>query len=403
MAVYVWEGRTRQGGVVRGEMEAASDVLVAAQLRRQQIQPSRVRAKGAGGAKLKLPGFGGRVGDKDLAVFTRQFSTMINAGLPLVQCLEILALQQKKERFRKKLLDIKQQVESGSTFTEALKKHPDVFDDLYANMVAAGEVGGILDVILQRLAAYIEKAMKLKKQIKGAMVYPIAIMGVAIVVVSVLLIFVIPIFQKMFVDMGGELPGPTQLVITMSNFMRGNILFIIGAGVAVGFVLRRIYRTPKGKDVIDALLLKAPVFGDLIRKIAVAKFSRTLGTLVKSGVPILDGLEIVARTAGNKVIERALMSVRVEIAQGKTIAEPLGHVGVFPPMVVQMVGVGESTGAMDEMLAKIADFYEEEVDSAVAALTSLLEPAMMVVLGGLIGGLVVAMYLPIFKLAGTVG
>jgi len=300
------------------------------------------------------------------------------------------------------LKEIKADVEGGSTFADALKKHPKTFDELFVNLIAAGEIGGILDTILNRLSAYIEKAMKLKKQIKGAMVYPVTVLVIAIAVVAVLLIFVIPIFKKMFEDFGGTLPGPTQLVINMSEWMRRYIIFIIFFFGIIFFAFRRFYRTQKGRSLIDDLVLKAPVFGDLLRKVAVARFTRTLGTMIQSGVPILDALDIVAKTAGNKTVEGAIYKTRASISEGRTIAEPLAESGVFPSMVVQMISVGESTGALDSMLNKIADFYDEEVDAAVSALTSMIEPMMMVFLGGTIGGLVIAMYLPIFKIAGQI-
>jgi type IV pilus assembly protein PilC len=344
-----------------------------------------------------------KVETKDLVVFTRQFATMIDAGLPLVQCLDILASQQENKTMKNVLYAVKESVEGGSTFADALGRHPKVFDDLYVNLVAAGEIGGILDTILNRLAAYIEKAMKLKKQVKGAMVYPSTIMAIAVIVVGVILIFVIPTFAKMFTEFGGELPGPTKFVIGLSNFIVKYILVMIAAGVLLVIGFKKWYATPKGRKAFDTFALKAPIAGPLIRKVAVAKFTRTLGTMVSSGVPIMDGLDIVAKTAGNKVIEEAIYKVRQAISEGKTMAEPLSACGVFPPMVVQMISVGEATGAMDTMLTKIADFYDDEVDDAVGALTAMMEPMLMVFLGTTVGGLVVAMYLPIFKLAGAVG
>jgi type IV pilus assembly protein PilC len=402
MPVFTYEGKTAQGQVTKGELEAVSDAAVRILLRRQGITPTRVAKKGAGlSFELKLGG--NSVSEKELVVLTRQFATMIDAGLPLVQCLDILAGQQPNAFFKKTLTKIKEDVESGSTFNEALAKHPKVFDELFVNLVAAGEVGGILDTILNRLAAYIEKSMKLKKRIKGAMVYPGVIMTVAVGVVTVLLVFVIPIFAKMFADFGSELPMPTKLVIEMSNWLKSSIVWIILGSIGATVAFRQWYKTPNGQKLVDKNLLKLPVVGDLIRKIAVARFTRTLGTMVSSGVPILDGLQITAKTAGNKTVETAIMETRQSISEGKTIAEPLQKSGVFPSMVCQMIAVGESTGALDTMLNKIADFYDDEVDSAVGTLTALMEPALMVFLGVAIGGLVIAMYLPIFKIAGAVG
>jgi type IV pilus assembly protein PilC len=401
MPMFTYEGKTAQGQATKGEMEGVSEAAIRILLRRQGITPVRVAKKGGGGS-LNLS-LGNRVSEKELVVFTRQFATMIDAGLPLVQCLDILAGQQPNPFFKKTISKIKEDVEGGSTFNEALAKHPKVFDELFVNLVAAGEVGGILDTILNRLAAYIEKSMKLKKRIKGAMVYPGVIMTVAVGVVAILLLFVIPIFAKMFADFGGELPAPTKFVIAMSEWLKTWVIPILIGLVAGGFLFKKWYGTDGGKKVVDANVLKLPVVGDLIRKIAVARFTRTLGTMVSSGVPILDGLQITAKTAGNKTVEAAIMATRQSISEGKTIAEPLQKSGVFPSMVCQMISVGESTGALDAMLNKIADFYDDEVDSAVGALTALMEPALMVFLGVAIGGLVIAMYLPIFKIAGAVG
>lgn len=402
MPVFVYSGRTRTGQLITGEMEASTREAVVAQLRRQQVMATSVKPK-ARSLEITIPGFGGRVGDKDIAVFTRQFATMIDAGLPLVQCLEILASQQENRTFKKTLIEIRQDVEGGSTFAAALKKHPKVFSNLYANMVEAGEAGGILDTILNRLAAYIEKSMKLKKKIKSAMIYPSTIVTVAITVVIFLLVFVIPTFKAMFEGFGATLPLPTRIVLELSRIVRTYFLLGLGAVVAAVIGLRFYYKSENGRKTIDALVLKAPVFGPLIKKVSVAKFTRTLGTLISSGVAILEGLEITARTAGNKVVEEAVLRTRASIAEGKTIAEPLKASGVFPPMVVQMIAVGEQTGALDAMLGKIADFYDEEVDTAVSNLTSLLEPMLMVFLGVVIGGVVIAMYLPIFKLVTVVG
>ncbi len=401
MPKFTWEGKTKAGAATSGEIEAPNEAFVLAQLRRQQITPDKVKAK-AKEFKFKLPGSGG-VDKKDLAIFTRQFATMIDAGLPLVQCLDILGGQQSNETFKKVIMQVKADVEGGSTFADALGKHPKVFDTLYVNLVAAGEVGGILDTILARLAAYIEKALKLSKQIKGAMVYPATILGVALIVTAVLLLYVIPIFGKMFSEGGKALPGPTQFVMDMSDWAKKYFLVVLAGMAAVVFAIRFYYSKESGRRNIDRLLLKTPVIGSLIQRIAVARFSRTLGTMVSSGVPILESMDIVARSAGNKIIEEAIFHARASISEGKTIAEPLAECKVFPGMVTQMVSVGEATGALDQMLNKIADFYDEEVDAAVAALTSLLEPIMMIFLGVVIGGLVMAMYLPIFTMAGAIG
>jgi type IV pilus assembly protein PilC len=405
MAKFSWEARNKAGQTQKGVMEAESSGLVEAQLKKFGFSGITIKEEGKGGGiQIKLPGFGAKkVETKDLVVFTRQFATMIDSGLPLVQCLEILAGQQENPTFRDVLFKVKESVESGSTFADALSKHPNVFDELYVNLVAAGEVGGILDTILSRLAAYIEKAMKLKKQVKGAMVYPATIMSIAVIVVGVILVFVIPTFAKMFTEFGGELPAPTKFVIALSNFFKKYLIVMIAAGFGLKYAIGKYYKTPVGRKNIDKMALRAPIAGPLIRKVAVAKFTRTLGTMISSGVPIMDGLEIVAKTAGNKIVEEAIFGVRQSISEGKTMAEPLAACGVFPPMVVQMISVGEATGAMDTMLNKIADFYDDEVDDAVSALTAMMEPMLMVVLGTTVGGLVVAMYLPIFKLAGAVG
>jgi type IV pilus assembly protein PilC len=402
MPAYVWKGVNRKGQKKKGEMDAENENFVRLTLRRQGIEPSLIKLKPKDvfeSVKLFQP----RVTEKDIVVMTRQFATMIDAGLPLVQCLDILYSQQDNRTFKRILKQIKDDVEEGSTFADALKKHPDVFDELFVNLVAAGEIGGILDVILNRLANYIEKAAKLKKKVKGAMVYPLVVMIIAVCVVAVILIFVIPVFQQMFADFGRALPAPTQFVVNLSNFVKSYIIYIIVFVALCIFAFRRFYRTERGRTVVDDLILKAPVFGVLIRKVAVAKFTRTLGTMISSGVPILDSLDIVAATAGNKTIETALRETRISISEGRTIAEPLADSDVFPTMVVQMISVGEATGALDTMLTKIADFYDDEVDAAVEALTAMLEPFMMVFLGGTIGGLVVSMYLPIFQMAGAVG
>lgn len=402
MATFVWTGRTPKGTMQKGEVVAKNRDEVIALLRKQSILVTSVQQK-MGEISISLPGFKGKVKEKDIVIFTRQLATMIDAGLPLVQCLEILSNQTDNKVFAKAIAEIRSDVEAGSTYADALKKHPKIFDDLYVNMVAAGEAGGILDTILNRLAKYIEKAMKLKKQIKGAMIYPSTIVSVAVIVITVLMIWVIPTFASIFTDMGGALPLPTQIVIGASHFMKSNIIYMAIGAIVFGFLFRAYYRTQKGRRVIDHLALKLPVLGDLIQKASVANFTRTLGTLISSGVPILEALIIVARTAGNKVIEEAILFARQSISEGKTIAEPIGKAKVFPPMVVQMIAVGETTGALDAMLSKIADFYDDEVDAAVAALTSLLEPMLMIFLGVTIGFIVVAMYLPIFKLGSVVG
>ena len=402
MPFFVYSGRTRTGQVISGQMEAASREVVVAKLRSQQILATSIRPK-AKDIEIRLPGFGSGVSEKEIAIFTRQFATMIDAGLPLVQCLEILASQQDNKTFKKTLADIRGSVEGGSTFAAALRKHPRIFSDLYVNMVEAGEAGGILDTILNRLAAYIEKSIQLKKKVKSAMIYPSTIVSVAITVVIFLLIFVIPTFKSMFEGFGATLPLPTQIVLGASNFVRDYFVYIAAVAAGAVVALRMYYKTKGGRKVVDATLLKLPVFGILIRKVAVAKFTRTLGTLISSGVAILDGLDITARTAGNKIVEEAVQRTRASIAEGRTIADPLKASGVFPPMVVQMIAVGEQTGALDTMLAKIADFYDEEVDVAVSNLTALLEPMLMIFLGLVIGGVVIAMYLPIFKLVTVVG
>ena len=403
MPVYLWKARTRQGTIKKGEVEAANDAAVMAQLRAQMLLPVSVKAKPKDVTEY-LTFLRPRIKTKELVIFTRQFATMIDAGLPLVQCLEILGDQQENRTFKEVIREVKSDVEQGSTFADALRKHPKPFDALYVNLVQAGEIGGILDTIMNRLAVYLEKADALARKVKGAMVYPITVLVVAVAVVVLMLVKIIPTFEKMFADFGGQLPGPTQAVINMSHWMQEwlGLFAVITGGLLVAYFQAR-KRVPKFRRATDMLALKLPVFGPLLRKVAVARFSRTLGTMVASGVPILDGLDIVAKTAGNMVIEEALYDVKTAISEGKTIAEPLSESEVFPGMVVQMIAVGEETGAMESMLSKIADFYDDEVDAAVEALTAMLEPAMMVVLGGTVGGLLVAMYLPIFKIAETIG
>ena len=398
--VFEWSGKTAKGLIESGEVAANSKEEVIALLRKRSITPTLVRPKGkTGGGFADKLSFGGGVKDKDIVVFTRQFATMIDAGLPLVQALDILSNQVENKFLAKSLAGIKSDVEAGSTYADALRKHPKAFTDLYANMVAAGESGGILDTILNRLASYIEKAMKLKKKVKGAMIYPIVVSTVAIGVIAVIMIFVVPTFAKMFTSMGGTLPAPTQFVMTISKFIAGTGGLVTGICLVAFFIAYgQIRKTEKGRYITDRLFMKLPIFGILLRKVAVAKFTRTLGTLISSGVPILDGLEITAKTAGNKVIEYAVMDIRQNVSEGKTLAEPLMKTKVFPPMVTHMISVGESTGALDAMLSKIADFYDDEVDNAVGNLTAMMEPMLMVFLGGSVGFIVVAMYLPIFKL-----
>jgi type IV pilus assembly protein PilC len=403
MATFTWEGVTRQGSVQKGKTQSSSRDALTDALRRKGIRLTGATEVAEGKRGLTLPGLGGGVSEKDIVVFTRQFATMIDAGLPLVQCLNILATQAENPVFAKILGQVKSDVEEGATYADALGKHPKVFNNLYVNMVAAGEAGGILDVILNRLAAYIEKAMALKRRVKSAMTYPAVVMTIAMGIIGIIMVFVIPSFAKMFGSFGAALPLPTRMVIAMSNFMVHNIVFIIIGIAAFIWAFKMWYSTRSGKKLVHRALLRAPIFGILIRKVSVAKFSRTMSTLMSSGVPIIAGLEIVAKTAGNVIVEEAINDVAQSLSEGKTIAEPLEETGVFPPMVVQMIGVGEKTGALDAMLSKIADFYDEEVDAAVDALTSMLEPLLMVFLGGSIGFIIVAMYLPIFKVASVVG
>ncbi|TMA87549.1 MAG: type II secretion system F family protein [Deltaproteobacteria bacterium] len=401
MPVYHWQGVSPRGETLSGEMEATSRDAVIIRLRTQRIQPNpaRIKEKGKGlDYQISLPSIGSPVKSRDIVVFTRQFATMIDAGLPIVQCLQILGAQSDSKAFRKVIGGIKEDVEAGTTLAEAIRKHTRVFSELYSSMIQAGEIGGILDTILVRLAAYLEKASKLKSKIKGAMIYPTCIVSAAVLVTTVLLIWVIPVFADVFSSFGHRLPAPTQFVINLSNFTIGHVWYLMAVPVIAAVAIRYAYGTEEGHFWIDRFLLRVPVFGGLIRKSSVARFSRTLGTLVSSGVPILDALVITARTAGNKVVERAIMMARTSISSGRTIAEPLIESKVFPPMVCQMISVGETTGALDTMLQKIADFYEDEVDNTVANLMSLLEPAVILFLGVVIGGLVISMYLPIFQL-----
>ncbi len=397
--VWKWTGKSKQGELRSGEIEAPDAATVEARMRQMGLEPVKVKKKPR---QLRLPSFGGGVATKDLLIFTRQFSVMIDAGLPLVQALDIIGTQNDNAAFRVVLLEVKAKVESGSTFADALADHPKVFDVLFVQLVRAGEIGGILDTILQRLGAYIEKNDKLARRVKGAMVYPVIVLTVAVGVVLVLIAFVVPTFEKMFKDMGGSLPAPTQFLIDLSFAFRSHWYFIVGIPTALFIVFKAWVAKGRGQELWHAFVLKTPMFGPLVRKVAVARFTRTLGTMLSSGVPILDALEIVAKSAGNRTIEDAILYVRAKISEGKNIAGPLAETKVFPPMVVQMIGVGEATGAMDQMLGKIADFYDDEVDVAVGALTSAIEPLMMVFLGGTVGYFMIAMYLPIFTMAGTV-
>src|SRR6266571_7049956 len=400
MPTFIWKGRTLAGESQAGEIEVARQEEAIEQLRKKRILVTSIRPKAGG---FKLPNIGGPgVTTKDLAIFTRQFATMISAGLPLVQCLDILAKQSSKPSFGHIISDVTREVEAGSTLSDGLGKHKNVFDDLFRNMVAAGEAGGVLDEILMRLATYIEKADALKRKIQSAMVYPVVVLTVALGATAFMLIFIIPTFAKMFMDFGGELPLPTKIVLALSSALQhfwwvGLVLIVGGA-----FSFQRYYATEIGHRAVDAVTLKLPVLGDVMLKGSVARFTRTLGTLISSGVPILAGLEITARTAGNKVISEAIMTARASIREGETVSAPLKASGVFPPMVVQMISVGEQTGALDEMLTKIAVFYEGEVDTAVDTLTSIIEPVMIVVMGGIVGGMVISMYLPMFKLISVV-
>lgn len=399
--VFLWTGKNPKGRKIKGEVEAESADQVRVSLQRRKITPIRVKKKPKDifeNISFLQPS----VKENDIIVFSRQFSTMIDAGLPLLQCLEILHAQQENPSLKKIIKQVKISVESGETFADALKKFPKVFNELFVNMVAAGEAGGILDVILSRLSAYMEKMAKLKKKVKGAMVYPAITVIIAIAVIAILLIFVIPVFIEMFEGMGSALPAPTQFVVDISNFATSNILYIVVGLILLPIIANRIYANKKGKIIIDDLMLKLPIFGMLIRKVAVAKFTRTTSTMLTSGVSILDALDIVARTSGNKTIEHAILDVKIGISEGRSMADPLLESGVFPSMVCSMIAVGESTGALDIMLGKIADFYDDEVDQAVSNLTEMIEPVMIVFLGGIVGGLVVCMYLPIFKMAGVV-
>jgi len=399
MATFEWKGR-RGDKIESGVIVAESKEAVRARLRRQQIIVTQVKEQGK---EIAFPLLRGGISSKELAVFTRQFSVMIDAGLPLVQCIEILGIQSENKVFQKVLLQVRQDVESGATLADAMRKHPKVFDDLYCNMIAAGEAGGILDTILQRLAVYIEKIVRLRRAVRSAMIYPIAVLAIAALVVTIILWKVIPTFAALFAGLGAELPLPTRVVIWLSNFVGRYFLLLVILLGALLYALKRYHATYRGRRVIDGLLLKTPVLGLVLRKIAVARFCRTLATLISSGVPILEALEITAKTAGNAIVEDAIMATRKSIEEGKTISEPLKETEVFPPMVVHMIAVGEQTGALDAMLSKIADFYEEEVDAAVENMLTLLEPIMILFLGIVIGGIVISMYLPLFSLLSKIG
>jgi len=402
MPIFVWKAETRKGETKKGEMDAADEAAVRGQLRRQGYKSITVSAKPKDLLEY-IPFLQKKVSEKDVVVFARIFATMINAGLPLIQCLDLLAKQERNSQFAKVINSIKEEIEGGSTLTDALKKYPTIFDDLFINLVAAGESGGVLDVILNRLSGYMEKAMKLKRKVKGAMTYPITVLAISVGVMSILLLKVIPVFQEMFRGIGSALPAPTQFVVDASQFAKDYFAYA-GIGLLIlSFGFKQYYGTEKGRVTVDGLVLKSPVFGPLLKKVAVAKFTRTLATMLQSGVPIMDGMGIVSRTSGNKIVENALMKTRQSISEGKAIAEPLMETGIFPPMVVQMIAVGEATGALDAMLSKIADFYDDEVDTAVEAMTALLEPFMMVFLGGMVGGMIIAMYLPIFQMAAAAG
>jgi len=402
MPVFTFSGKDNSGQKVSGERVAASKNVLIQQLRRDRITPGSVREKGK---EFSLPTFkSGKVATKEIAIFFRQFSVMIDAGLPLVQCLEILAANQENKTFQNVLTGVRTTVESGSTLANAMRGYPVVFDDLTTNMIEAGETGGILDIILQRLATYVEKAVRLRSAVKSALIYPVAVVGIAVVIVGALLKWVVPIFANLFAGLGVALPLPTRIVMGLSAFVNTFWWIIIGLGVGVVFGIKQIRKHPKGRYFFDGLLLKLPIIGNLLRKIAVGRFTRTLGTLITSGVPILEGLSITARTSGNAILEEALMKVRKAIEEGRTIVDPLRECGVFPNMVTQMIGVGEATGAMDNMLQKIADFYEEEVDAATKDMLAMLEPAIIGLLGVMVGGIVISLYLPLFsmiaKLAG---
>ena len=402
MPVYLWEGVTRKDELKKGEIEAADELAVRTFLRRQGFKSLEIKKKPKDLAEY-LPFLAGKVKEKNVVVFCRVFSTMISAGLPLIQCLDLLAQQESNKAFAKIIREIKEDIEGGTSLTDALKKYPKVFDELFTNLIAAGEAGGVLDVVLERLSNYMEKAMKLKSRVKGAMVYPASILLISLGVVALLLIKVIPVFRGMFESMGGELPPLTAVMIAASDFAQSYWWIILSILVLIYVIYNRVYKIEKGRWAIDSLLLKMPLLGELLKKVAVAKFSRTLATMLSSGVSILEGLSIVSKTSGNVVVEDALLKTRQSISGGESIAGPLESSGLFPPMVVQMIAVGEATGALDSMLSKIADFYDDEVDAAVSAMMTLMEPLMIVFLGGIVGTMIVAMYLPIFKMAALIG
>jgi type IV pilus assembly protein PilC len=399
--IFEWKGKNPKGRKVKGEMDAETSEQVRQSLLRRKITPTKIKKKPKDlfeNVKFLQP----KVKDDEVIIFSRQFSTMIDAGLPLLQCLDILQAQQENPTFKKNLKKIKESVESGETFADSLKKFPKIFNELFINMVAAGEAGGILDVILNRLSAYMEKMAKLKRQVKGAMTYPIITLIVAVIVVAIILVFVIPVFSEMFADFGSTLPAPTLIVVGISEFTIKNIGYIIGALIVLSFLVKRTYSTEKGRILMDEMFLRLPVVGLLIRKVAVAKFTRTTSTMLSSGVSILEALDIVGKTAGNKIVEFAIQDVKTGISEGRSMADPLLESGVFPSMVCSMIAVGESTGALDTMMEKIADFYDDEVDQAVKNMTDMIEPFMLVFLGVVVGGLVIAMYLPVFKMAGAI-
>ncbi len=402
MPVYIWEYKNKAGMKIKDEIEAKDKNAALMLLSRRNIKPDKIKEKPKDifeNVSFLQP----KITTRDIVIFTRQLSTMIDAGLPLIQGLDILGSQQENPTFKKMLKEIKTEVESGLTFADALKKFPKQFDKLFCNMVAAGEMGGILDDVLRRLATYMEKAEALKAKIKSALNYPVIVLAISFAVIAIIMIFVIPVFSKMFADFGSALPMPTQIVVNMSEFLKSYFFALAGGIIIFIIAMKKFYQTEKGRWIMDKMFLRAPVFGPLLRKVAVAKFSRTLGTLINSGVPIIEALNVAAGTAGNKIVEYAIRDVRTSISEGRTIAQPLMESGIFPGMVVQMISVGETTGALDAMLTKIADFYDEEVDTAVEGLTSMIEPLMITFLGGFIGGIIVAMYLPIFKMAGAVG
>ncbi|GAB6057295.1 type II secretion system F family protein [Desulfonatronum parangueonense] len=400
MPIFIYKGRNRQGRRIKGDFDSPSLEMAENALRRKGYTQLTVKPK----PKDILEGtfLEGKVTDRDMVIFSRQFSTMINAGVPILQSLQIMCEQTENKLLRRVLYNVRNDIEGGSSLFDAMRKHPKIFNDLYANMVNAGEAGGVLDIILLRLADYLEKAAKLKARVKSAMVYPAVVVTVAVAVIAIILIFVIPTFETMFADFGAALPMPTQIVINLSRFTQDNILFMLGGAVAFAIIAKRLYRIERVKILVDYWVLTLPVFGPLLRKVAVARFGRTLSTMVSSGVPILGALDIVAKTSGNKTVERGVLDAKKSISEGQTLADPLEATGVFPPMVIQMISIGETTGNLDHMLAKVADFYDNEVDVAVETLTSLLEPMMIVFLGVVVGGLVVSMYLPIFQIGETI-